>query len=135
MFIVCNWLEKQLGYNDFPYSDLQNYDKLNNALEAIKSGKYNVLFRYRNELDYIFFDFKKEEFVEWLYETGRDEPEILGSGSNYYNVVQFHNLEDAMNAYKELNVGRNYLTRKVNVNGQYHIQYFDDCTNSFIETR
>lgn len=135
MFVVCNWLEKQLGYEDFPYTDNKSYDKLQNALEAIRSGHYNVLFRYRNELDYVFFDFKKEEFIEWIYETGRDEPNILESGSTYYNVVQFRNLEDAMKAYKEPHIGRNYLIRKIKINKQYHIQYYDDYLNMFIETR
>ena len=26
--------------------------------------------------------------IEWVYETGREEPEILGSGSHFYNVVK-----------------------------------------------
>lgn len=131
MFVVCDWLEKKLGYIDFPYENLESYKSLSQALEMC-NGKHNVLFRYRDELDYVFFDFKKQEFVEWNYTTGYDEPNILGSGSTYYRTFHTHILDDAMEAYKDM---RNYLTREIRVNNQYHTQYYDATLNKFIETR
>ena len=51
----------------------------------------------------------KEEDIPWIYETGRDEPEILGSGSMTYNVFKTKNEEEA---YKAAFDGlRNYLIR------------------------
>ncbi len=133
MFVICNWEENQLGYNDFPYTNICSYKRLNEALEALKSNKnYNVLFRYRDELDYIFFDFQKNEFIEWDYTTGNEDANILGSGSSYYNTVRTSSFEEAMKFYKD---GRDYLTREVRVNGQYHTQYYDNILNTFIETR
>ena len=46
---------------------------------------------------------------DWLYETGREEPEILGSGSTYYNVVYTKDENEAMKLSKE--AARNYLRR------------------------
>lgn len=50
-----------------------------------------------------------EEPQDWIYETGRDEPEILGSGSTYYNVLTTRNQQEAIEASKKCS--RNYLIR------------------------
>ena len=55
---------------------------------------------------------KKEEISGWsrvFYETGIEEPEILGSGSRYSNVVCFQSEERAFEAFRQ--GGRNYLRR------------------------
>ena len=52
-------------------------------------------------------DVKTED--NWMYETGREEPEILGSGSTYYNVVHTKDENEAMKLSKE--AARNYLRR------------------------
>ena len=63
MFVVCDWLPKELGYMDFPYENLTAFKNFYSALEIAKQN-HDVLFRYRDELDYIFYDFKisKREF-------------------------------------------------------------------------
>lgn len=131
MFVVCDWLPKELGYMDFPYENLTAFKNFYSALEIAKQN-HDVLFRYRDELDYIFYDFNKQDFVEWRYTTGCEESNILGSGSTYYRTFQTHIFDEAMKAYKD---GRDFLTREICVNGQYHTQYYDSSTNKFIETR
>ena len=47
--------------------------------------------------------------LEWNYETGREESEILGSGSTYYDVIK---TKDDQKAFKEAMDGyHNYLVR------------------------
>ena len=60
---------------------------------------------------------------EWIYETGRDEPEILGSGSHTYNVVKTRNEAEAFRLSKEC--GRNYISRYRKVNGEKIYQWYD----------
>ena len=55
---------------------------------------------------------EKKEISGWsraFYETGIEEPEILGSGSRYSNVVCFQSEERAFEAFRK--GGRNYLRR------------------------
>jgi CYTH domain-containing protein/predicted ATPase len=52
---------------------------------------------------------------EWIYETGREESEILGSGSSYYNVFKTKNEEEALK--EAMNGYRNYLVRYKKKNG------------------
>ena len=59
----------------------------------------------------------------WVYETGRDEPEILGSGSHHYDVVKTTNEETAIRLSKE--GARNYLHRSRKVNGETEYQWYD----------
>ncbi len=47
--------------------------------------------------------------ASWLYETGREESEIYGSGSRYYNVFYTRDLEVALK--KAYEGGRTYLSR------------------------
>ncbi len=66
-----------------------------------------------DELDEENCDFDEEEDTDSdcrvLYETGIEEPEILGSGSTYSNVVYFPDEERAFEEFHHC--GRNYLHR------------------------
>lgn len=59
--------------------------------------------------------FRETTDDNWLYETGREEPEILGSGSTYYNVVRTKDENEAMKLSKE--AARTYLRRTQTKNG------------------
>lgn len=90
--------------------------------EAIKYAKEHIDEINLGELEYISdsdeldeenCNFDEEEDTDFdcrvLYETGIEEPEILGSGSTYSNVVCFPNEE---RAFEECHhCGRNYLHR------------------------
>ena len=47
--------------------------------------------------------------MNWTYETGRSESEILGSGSQYFDVITTRNEEDAFKYFYDK--GRTYLIR------------------------
>lgn len=67
--------------------------------------------------------------IKWVYEVGREEPEILGSGSNHYNVVF---TTDEGKAFQRLNEGgRNYLRRSHIVNGIRETQCWDTTTKQW----
>lgn len=70
--------------------------------------------QYRNEL---------LSYVPWTYTTGREEPEILGSGSQWYNVVNTKDEDEALRLFRE--AGRNYLRRHRTVNNETITEYFD----------
>lgn len=57
-----------------------------------------------------------DEFAKIYYETGIEEPEILGSGSQFSSVVTTTNEEDAFRAYRA--GGRNYLYRITYTTGE-----------------
>ena len=59
----------------------------------------------------------------WIYETGREEPEILGSGSSYYDVFRTRNKEKAFEKYHENN--RTYLIRKRYLGNEVIRQWYD----------
>lgn len=67
----------------------------------------------------------------WIYETGREQSEILGSGSTRYNVVTTTDKEKAFN---EALVGyRNYLIRYKKQNGiTIACQWYDNYSKSWI---
>jgi len=67
---------------------------------------------------------------DWIYETGRDEPEILGSGSSFYNVVKTKDEKKALELYKE--PCRNYLIRSKTINDKTITQYYENSTHSWI---
>ena len=90
--------------------------------EAIKYAKEHIDEINLGELEYISdsdeldeenCDFDEEEDTDSdcrvLYETGIEEPEILGSGSTYSNVVCFPDEERAFEEFHHC--GRNYLHR------------------------
>lgn len=69
--------------------------------------------------------------IEWVYETGREEPEILGSGSHLYNVVKTKDKEEAFRLSKEC--GRNYISRYRKVNGEKIHQWYDPYSKTWVE--
>lgn len=69
------------------------------------------------------------EKIEWIYETGRDEPEILGSGSYTYNVVRTKDEAEAFKLSKE--GARNYISRYRKVNGRTIYQWYDPYSKTW----
>lgn len=69
--------------------------------------------------------------IEWVYETGREEPEILGSGSHLYNVVRTKDEAEAFKLSKEC--ARNYISRYRKVNGEKVCQWYDPYSKTWIE--
>lgn len=69
---------------------------------------------------------------EWIYETGKEESEILGSGSTYYNVFK---TKDKEKAFKEAFDGyRNYLVRYKKKDGIIvSRQWYDGYSKSWID--
>ena len=61
--------------------------------------------------------------AKWIYETGIESPEILGSGSSFSSVATISNEDDAKEAYKK--GGRNYLLRYKYDNARKIIQYWN----------
>ena len=89
-------------------------------LEIIKEVTSNM--QYKNYSLARTLSFPKQE-SEWTYETGRDEPEILGSGSTYYNIERTKDEKLAYKLSQELN--RNYLLRRKRENGIKITQYWN----------
>ena len=73
---------------------------------------------------------KKYTKNDWLYETGRDEPEILGSGSTYYNI--FRTRDEKLALEKAFDGYRNYLIRSRKENGKEIRQWYDGPTRKWI---
>ena len=59
----------------------------------------------------------------WIYEVGEEIPEVLGSGSNFYNVVNTKDEKKAFELLKECN--RNYIRRYRRLNGYRVYQWYD----------
>lgn len=74
----------------------------------------------------------KEDFsMEWIYETGIEIPEILGSGSNFSSVVTTTDMNKAFAEFKEK--GRNYLIRYKKEKGRkVNMQEYCAGNNSWI---
>ena len=67
-----------------------------------------------------------------IYETGLEEPEILGSGSNYKNVTYRRSFEEIMELYKP--PLRNYLIRYTysdDPNVPHKTEVWNDETKTF----
>ena len=73
-----------------------------------------------------------EQQLPWIYETGKEEPEILGSGSKYYNVIT---TKDEQKAFKEATDGHhNYLIRYKKKDGiTIARQWYDGYSKSWID--
>jgi len=145
----CFVYEKQYFEMDlYPFSD--EYAileiELNKIDDEIVLPPLNVVvevtddIRFRNSalaktlsfsLDEIDVPVKAATTTEWLYETGRDEPEILGSGSRTYNVVRTKDEDEAFRLSKEC--ARNYISRSRKVNGEKVYQWYDPYSKSWIE--
>ena len=73
---------------------------------------------------------KKFEEKPWIYETGREEPEILGSGSSYYSVETTRDEKEAFELFKKC--ARNYLIRYKKINGVKITEFYDSIKNAWI---
>ena len=69
--------------------------------------------------------------VSWIYEVGREEPEIQGSGSSWYNVVRTRDEAEAFRLFKEK--ACNYILRTCKENGRTIRQYYNFCSKTWIE--
>lgn len=74
---------------------------------------------------------KQRAEAEWIYETGRSESEILGSGSREYNVVRTKDEAEAFRLSKE--AARNYISRSCVINGKRVYQWWDGYSKKWIE--
>ena len=68
----------------------------------------------------------------WRYETGVEDPNILGSGSSYYNVIHPATEAEAIEAYK--NGHRNYLQRSRRENGHTVIEFYEEEQNRWVRS-
>lgn len=118
--------------------------ELNSIDEEISFPNLNIIKEVTDDKSYrnyslaktLSFNFKETEpkknpTEEWIYETGKEEPEILGSGSNYYNIFKTKDEEKAMKASKEC--GRTYLIRYKYIDSNKITQYYDGQSKSWIE--
>lgn len=69
--------------------------------------------------------------TQWIYETGREELEILGSGVHRYNVVRTTDEKEAFELSKT--GARNYIARMRKVNGETVRQWYDLYSKTWIE--
>lgn len=67
----------------------------------------------------------------WIYETGKEEPEILGSGSTYYNIKKTKSEEQAFIDYKEDR--QDYLIRFRFENKKRISQWYDCGQKEWID--
>ena len=74
---------------------------------------------------------KSNVIVDWIYETGREVSEILGSGSSYYNIFKTKNEDEALKAAKES--GRTYLIRKKKVEDRTIQQWYDAQSKTWFD--
>lgn len=99
-------------------------DFINVVCEVTNDEKYkNVSLAKTLAFDMTNIIAEESTEIKWVYETGREEPEILGSGSNKYHVVRTTNKEKAFQLYQT--EGRNYLTRSYKYNYESITQYWD----------
>ncbi len=82
----------------------KNMRKLNVTVQCM--AVYNSSIMVPRELT---FEEDTDSDCRVLYETGIEEPEILGSGSTYSNVAYFPDEERAFEEFHHC--GRNYLHR------------------------
>lgn len=67
--------------------------------------------------------------MNWIYETGIEDPEILGSGSQYFNVVTTYDEKEAFELAKTGN--RTYLERICFKDGEKITEWYDFLDNSW----
>ena len=139
--------KKYFEMDIYPFSDeyaiieieLNNINEEFNLppLDFVMEVTDNVLFRNSELAKTLSFNtdeiFEKTEIhkTEWIYETGYDEPEILGSGSHTYNVVKTNDEKEAFRLLKE--GARNYISRSRKVNGETIYQWYDTYSKTWIE--
>lgn len=62
--------------------------------------------------------------IGWIYEVGREEPEIQGSGSSWYNVIRTRDEVEVFRLFKE-KAYYNYILRSRKENGRIIRQYYN----------
>lgn len=60
------------------------------------------------------------------YETGEEVPEVLGSGSTFYNVITTKDETFARSELKKR--GRNYLLRYTKTHGNTYSEWWDSAS-------
>lgn len=102
-------------------------------IEIIKEVTEDVKYNNISLAETLSFEDKKEldETEEkWIYETGREEPEILGSGSTYYNIKRTRDKNEAFNEYND--GFNNYLIRYKKENNKTIRQWYDGYSKSWL---
>lgn len=66
----------------------------------------------------------------WIYETGVEIPEILGSGSSYYNIFRSSDFEKVLSEYKK---NRDYISRTIFKDGHIIREEYDFDKKEFIK--
>lgn len=102
-------------------------------LHVIAEVTDNDTFKNASLAKTLAFDIPENTLCEpegaWIYEVGREEPEILGSGSNKYHVV---NTEEEHKAFQLLQeAGRNYIKRSRTVHNTRETQWWDFDTKQW----
>ena len=67
--------------------------------------------------------------MRWVYEVGIEQPNVLGSGSNYINVVATNDKERAVMLYFEDT--RRYLKKYRIVNGCREVYIYDPISKNW----
>lgn len=68
---------------------------------------------------------------EWIYETGRDEPNVLDSGTSLYNVFKSYDAEKVFER-QEID-GGNYIRRYHKIDGRVEdVQYWNKFTHKWM---
>lgn len=99
-----------------------------NAVNCDTCQVSKLVEKYKNIVDN---NERQRAEAEWIYETGREEPEILGSGSREYNVVRTKDEAEAFRLSKES--ARNYISRSCVINGKRIYQWWDGYSKKWIE--
>lgn len=68
--------------------------------------------------------------MKWIYETGKEEPEILGSGSNYSLQFASTDFNKVLEAFSK--GSRNYLIRSRYEQGRIVREEYDPVTKVFM---
>lgn len=98
-------------------------------LEVVKEVTDDTRFKNHSIALTLTLDYPDVVNTVWHYETGCEEPEILGSGSNYSAVVSTRDEEYAFKCYKE--GGRNYLKRYSYGENGRTTQYYNFLTSKW----
>lgn len=97
--------------------------KLPEFLEIVKEVTDDVEFKNHSIAKSLSLPYKKYMKEDWIYETGREESEILGSGSNYSHIYKTKDFEMALKEFKD--GYRNYLVRKRRIDGIQEVEFYD----------
>lgn len=140
----CFLYENQYFEMDlYPFSDKYAIleIELNDINEAIELPPLNIIKEVTDDVMYrnnalakslSFPEINVTESLPWIYETGKEVSEILGSGSTYYNVLHTKDEEKALAAATDGT--RNYLIRyKMRDGAQTNRQWYDYQSKSWID--